>query len=237
LSYKRFQEIISDTYPDCGVSVYGDILPQIKELIVKSMYAVRKKIDPYKRKHTFEMFGYDFILDEDFNVWLIEVNTNPCIEESSELLKVLLPRMIEDMLRITIDRIFPRIYKKGYKNQKRSNNTTLTSISSPQKSVKKGAPLDKIPEEAGGKGEEIRQPATPEAAKKPRDPMSRIHPVPGYPDSENMWERVWNLEKPDTLTTKYPNHRSEFLFSVNENRQFKVKRNPLYKKVLKEMHK
>jgi len=105
------------------------VLPQIKELIVKSMYAVRKKIDPYKRKHTFELFGYDFILDEDFNVWLIEVNTNPCIEESSELLKVLLPRMIEDMLRITIDRTFPRIYKKGFKNQKKSH--TITSISSP----------------------------------------------------------------------------------------------------------
>ena len=113
--------------------------------------------------------------------------------------------------------------------------------------MKKGAPLDKIPEEsaaaAGGNGglkgdpEEIREPVTPEINKKPRDPMSRIHPVPGYSDSENMWERVWNLEKPDTLTTKYPNHRSEFLFSVNENRQFKVKRNPLYKKVLKEIHK
>ena len=116
------------------------------------MYAVRKKLDPHKRKHTFEMFGYDFILDEDFNVWLIEVNTNPCIEESSELLKVLLPRMIEDMLRITIDRVFPRIYKKGARgaNNRKSTNP-LSSISSPLKSsVKKGAPLDKIPEECGG---------------------------------------------------------------------------------------
>ena len=55
----------------------------MKELIIKSMYAVRKKIDPFKRKHCFELFGYDFILDAEFNVWLIEVNTNPCIEESS----------------------------------------------------------------------------------------------------------------------------------------------------------
>lgn len=75
----------------------------MNELIIKSMFSVRKKIDQYKRKHCFEHFGYDFILDEDFNVWLIEVNTNPCIEESSELLKVLLPRMIEDMMKITID--------------------------------------------------------------------------------------------------------------------------------------
>ena len=87
----------------------------MKELIIKSMYSVRKKIDPFRRKSCFELFGYDFILDEDFNVWLIEVNTNPCIEESSELLKVYLPRMIEDMLRLTIDQIFPKIKKRGGK--------------------------------------------------------------------------------------------------------------------------
>jgi D-alanine-D-alanine ligase-like ATP-grasp enzyme len=33
-----------------------------------------------------EIFGYDFILDSDLKTWLIEVNTNPCIEESSPLL-------------------------------------------------------------------------------------------------------------------------------------------------------
>lgn len=55
----------------------------MKELVIKSMYSVRKTIDSHHRKHCFELFGYDFILDEDFNVWLIEVNTNPCIEESS----------------------------------------------------------------------------------------------------------------------------------------------------------
>jgi hypothetical protein len=26
---------------------------------------------------------------------------------------------------------------------------------------------------------------------------SRIHPVEGYSDTENMWEKLWNLEKPD----------------------------------------
>ena len=32
------------------------------------------------------MFGFDYFLDEDYNVFLIEVNTNPCLEESSGLL-------------------------------------------------------------------------------------------------------------------------------------------------------
>lgn len=102
----------------------------MKELIIRSMYSVRKKIDPFKRKHCFELFGYDFILDEDFNVWLIEVNTNPCIEESSELLKIYLPRMIEDMLRLTIDHIFP---KNKWKKKKSSQNSNAINLSSPLK--------------------------------------------------------------------------------------------------------
>jgi N-acyl-L-homoserine lactone synthetase len=59
------------------------------------------------------LFGYDFIFDEDFNIYLIEVNTNPCIEESSNLLKTLLPRMLEDMFKLTVDVVFPKIKKRG----------------------------------------------------------------------------------------------------------------------------
>ena len=53
----------------------------------------------------FELFGYDFMIDEDFNVWLIEVNTNPCLEESSGILKMLLPRMLNDAFKLTVDLI------------------------------------------------------------------------------------------------------------------------------------
>jgi hypothetical protein len=59
-----------------------------------------------KRKYCFELFGFDYIIDGDLNVWLIEANTNPCLEESSKLLEVLLPRMIDDMFKLTVDKIF-----------------------------------------------------------------------------------------------------------------------------------
>lgn len=41
-----------------------------------------------------EIFGFDFMLNEKCDVYLIEANTNPCLEESSPLLKKLLHRMI-----------------------------------------------------------------------------------------------------------------------------------------------
>lgn len=71
------------------------------------MISAKRKLNPNKRKHCFEIFGYDYIIDSDFNVWLIEVNTNPCIEESSNLLKMLLPRMLDDAFKLTLDRLFP----------------------------------------------------------------------------------------------------------------------------------
>lgn len=65
-----------------------------------------KKLNPNKRKHCFELFGLDFMIDSDMKCWLIEANTNPCLEESSHLLKVLIPRMIDDLFKLTIDLVF-----------------------------------------------------------------------------------------------------------------------------------
>lgn len=69
------------------------------------MESVRKKLKV--GKGFFELFGYDFIIDGDLNPWLIEVNTNPCLEESSKLLEKYIPRMVNDMLKLTVDLAFP----------------------------------------------------------------------------------------------------------------------------------
>lgn len=47
------------------------------------------------------------MIDEKFNVWLIEVNTNPCLEISSKLLGRIIPNMLEQAFRLSIDVIFP----------------------------------------------------------------------------------------------------------------------------------
>jgi Tubulin-tyrosine ligase family len=71
-----------------------------------SFRAVYGKIDPNRRVNTFEVYGYDFMLDEDFRIYLIEVNTNPCLELSSPLLARLIPNMMENALRIVVDPLY-----------------------------------------------------------------------------------------------------------------------------------
>ena len=105
MSFNKFQKYLNKHYPH--VSIDKDILPKIKNIIRKTILAVKKKLNAENRKYCFEIFGYDFILDADFNVWLIEVNTNPCLEESSALLTSLLNRMLDNAFRLTVDIIFP----------------------------------------------------------------------------------------------------------------------------------
>ena len=55
-------------------------------------------LDPHLHSNNFEIFGLDFMIDADFNLWLIEVNTNPCLEISCPLLGTIIPKMIENAL-------------------------------------------------------------------------------------------------------------------------------------------
>jgi len=75
--------------------------------VTDTIKAVSRKLDPNRRHCTFEIFGYDFMIDEDLKPWLIEVNTNPCLELSSPLLGRLIPAMVENAVKIAIDPLFP----------------------------------------------------------------------------------------------------------------------------------
>lgn len=50
-----------------------------------------------------EVFGLDFMIDDDFKPYLIEVNTNPCLELACPLLARLIPNVIENALKIGLD--------------------------------------------------------------------------------------------------------------------------------------
>jgi hypothetical protein len=74
------------------------------------MLSVKDLINTNSKKYCFEIFGYDFMFDCDFNPYLIEINTNPGLEISSPLINILVPRMIDDALRLTIDTLFVTEY-------------------------------------------------------------------------------------------------------------------------------
>ncbi len=103
--------MLDRTYGTNTVTVRS-LYEKIKYIIKIVGFSSREKLNMNERKHCFEIFGFDFIVDKNFEVFLLEVNTNPGLEESSELIKMLVPRMIDDTLRLTIDVIFETKYSK-----------------------------------------------------------------------------------------------------------------------------
>ena len=94
-----------------GKNFYKDIYPKIIRIVRLTGGAAKKKINLLSRKYCFEIFGYDFILDINFQPYLLEINTNPGLEISSPLIEELLPRMVDDALKLTIDKEFTKSYK------------------------------------------------------------------------------------------------------------------------------
>ena len=66
-------------------------------------------MNPSKRRNCFEFFGFDFMIDIDFRVWLIEVNTNPYIGIHNSGMKNVLPVMLDGLYKIVLDPIFENL--------------------------------------------------------------------------------------------------------------------------------
>ena len=57
-------------------------MAQIRETIRKAFDATHDILNPNLREHCFELFGFDFMVDEAFKVWMLECNSGPSLSES-----------------------------------------------------------------------------------------------------------------------------------------------------------
>ena len=69
-----------------------------------------------------EIFGYDFMVDSSLQPWLIEVNTNPCLETTCPLLQKLITDLVDSGLRIALDPLYPP------PNQQKRMNTQISVL-------------------------------------------------------------------------------------------------------------
>ncbi|CAD8105721.1 unnamed protein product [Paramecium primaurelia] len=107
ISYLEFQRYVEANHPNSKFNFFIDIYPKMKSAALEMMKATYGKIDPHRRINSFELYGLDFMIDDNFKLWLIEANTNPCLELSCPLLSRIIPTMVENLFRIAVDPIFP----------------------------------------------------------------------------------------------------------------------------------
>ncbi|KAL4488030.1 hypothetical protein ABPG72_009368 [Tetrahymena utriculariae] len=134
-------EYISFNNKDQASQIKNLLISRMKDIIIDSFLAARKNMVQQKKYLSFELFGYDFLLDEDLRVWLLEINSNPYLGTPNEEMKNLIPKMIEEMLDIILrnkprkNNKFELIYSESMQggwsqflvsvNQRRSFNASL----------------------------------------------------------------------------------------------------------------
>ena len=74
------------------------IWPQIKDIIVKVFACCQNDI-PYCPS-TFEMFGFDVIIDTNYRCWLLEINSSPSLERSNVLDDEIKLPLVKDIINI-----------------------------------------------------------------------------------------------------------------------------------------
>ena len=109
MSYKDFKNYLINE--NISLDKFDYMINQMKLLIKISFKSVSKKLLKNKKNILcFEIFGYDFILDNDFKLWILEINNNPGLSISSPVIEKLVPRMMDDAFRLTLDKVFNTKY-------------------------------------------------------------------------------------------------------------------------------
>lgn len=83
LTYCELQKFFTTQYPEKKINLERDILMQVKKIVTDTIRATFHVLDSKKRLNSFELFGYDFMFDDHFKPYLIEVNSNPSLEPSN----------------------------------------------------------------------------------------------------------------------------------------------------------
>lgn len=96
-----FDNYLAQEYSTVKNALSDEVIPQIKQGVIDSLLAAQEIMNHRTRSH--ELFGYDFMVDEDLNVWLIEVNSSPSMEYSTPITKKLVMAMMPQIVRILLD--------------------------------------------------------------------------------------------------------------------------------------
>ena len=59
----------------------------MKDIVIKSLLCVQDMVE--NRKNSFELYGYDFMIDGELKPWLIEINSSPAMDYSTVIIQLL----------------------------------------------------------------------------------------------------------------------------------------------------
>lgn len=114
-----------------GYDHYNEVIkPRMKDIVKYSLQSSQDLID--NRKNSSEIYGYDFCLDDNFEPWLIEINSSPAFDFSSvsffwfkkkDITEKLVKAASEDYVKVVVD--YNMCTKKKAKKKINTGDFTL----------------------------------------------------------------------------------------------------------------
>lgn len=86
-----------------NLSKWDDVIyPGMKKSIQLVMMTIQDVIED--RKNSFELYGADFMIDTDYNPWLIEINCSPAMGGTTRVTEKLCSEVLDDVIKVVIDK-------------------------------------------------------------------------------------------------------------------------------------
>ncbi|XP_007943690.1 inactive polyglycylase TTLL10 [Orycteropus afer afer] len=91
--------------------VFTTFTKRMQQIMAHCFLAVKSKLEC--KLGYFDLIGCDFLIDENFKVWLLEMNANPALHTNCEVLKEVIPGVVMETLDLALE-----TFQKSLRNQK-----------------------------------------------------------------------------------------------------------------------
>ena len=95
---EQFREYLKKQY---GGDPWLEIQKKIEKVVILSLESAKHKL--FNRKNNFEVFGFDIMLDDKLNVYLIEINASPDWTYSTKVTEKLVKIASDDIMKVVLD--------------------------------------------------------------------------------------------------------------------------------------
>ena len=111
-NFEHFQEYIDEFYTETKNLpprwVFTTMTKKIQNIMQICFSSIMRKLQ--HRVGYFEILGFDFMIDSDFKIWLIEVNVNPALHTNCDVLQDVIPNIVKSSIILSIE-VFEKCIK------------------------------------------------------------------------------------------------------------------------------
>ena len=81
--------------------MHEKIKPRMMDIAKWSLMCASECIE--HRKNSWELYGFDFMVDDNYNTWLIEINSSPACDYSTPVTERYVQKALVELLKVTLD--------------------------------------------------------------------------------------------------------------------------------------